>query len=491
MIKKSLSFLGAIILLVGCSSIKYQSDRSGFDELIGNINSSFDSPNFEHAHWGAFIKSLDTGEIWYRRNQNKMFMPASNQKIPTTAVALLTLGPDFNFTTDLYYTGEIVDSILIGDLVVIGDGDPTFYTRFFKDSKSIFNSWCDTLKSKGIKEIHGNIIGDDNKFDDQELGEGWSLDYLDDWYAAPIGPLQLNENYIDLKIIPSEVGEKANIKKVLSTEYVQINNELYTTDTGKTRYNFKRPYGTNEITIAGVIRRDSDTLSISPSIFNPTKYFTAVLKETIIENGIKVIGIYRDCDDIKDWNFDENNSVLLTSHKSPPLKDIIKVLLKKSQNLYAETMVRALGYTQKGEGSFKNGADVISDSLQFIGIPKNSYNYADGSGLTRYNFISPEELVKILEYMYRNKYKNIWLDALPIAGVDGTLSNRMKRTAAEGNVHAKTGTISNVRGLSGYVTTASGEKIVFSFLVNGHLLSASDTEKITDKVLEMIAEFRN
>jgi D-alanyl-D-alanine carboxypeptidase/D-alanyl-D-alanine-endopeptidase (penicillin-binding protein 4) len=163
--------------------------------------------------------------------------------------------------------------------------------------------------------------------------------------------------------------------------------------------------------------------------------------------------------------------------------------MKRSQNLYAETLVRTMGVYEKGGGSFDSGKAVVEARMTEIGIQPDTYSYADGSGLSRYNYVSPEELVKILEFMYKSQCKDLWLDILPHAGVDGTLSNRMKGTRTEGNVKAKTGTISNVRGLSGYVTTAAGEELVFSFLVNGHLLSSRDTDRITDSILEIIANF--
>src|SRR5690606_15601251 len=166
-------------------------------------------------------------------------------------------------------------------------------------------------------------------------------------------------------------------------------------------------------------------------------------------------------------------------------------LMKRSQNMYAETMVKLLGWNENGIGTFRNGKRVVERVLKGFGIDPDTYAYMDGSGLSRYNYISPEQLVKILEGMYNSEYKDVWIDLLPIAGVDGTLRNRMKGTKAEGNVRAKTGTISNVRGLSGYVTTADGEELVFSFLVNGHLVSTKDTEDVTDGVLKIISEYSN
>ena len=260
-------------------------------------------------------------------------------------------------------------------------------------------------------------------------------------------------------------------------------------DTGRTRLFIDRAFGTNEIVISGNLHISTDTLERSPSIFNPTLFYTTVLKETLIEKGIVIVGISLDCDDIDNWNIDEHNTQLIYEHESPELHEILKVLMKKSQNMYAETMVKTMGYEKEGIGSFYEGRKVVEEVLSDFGIEPKTYEYMDGSGLSRYNFISPSQIVKILKGMRESAYWEVWKDAFPIAGIDGTLKRRMRGSKAEGNVLAKTGTISNVRGLSGYLKTAGGEDIVFSFLVNGHLLSSRDTELITDRVLSIIAEY--
>lgn len=477
----------AISFLWGCSSVQQYYTNEETRELIAQ---KFDDSSFAHAHWGVQIESLTTGEVWYKRNSEKMFMPASNEKIPTTAASLISLGPEFKFRTQFYYSGEIVDSILVGDLIVVGDGDPTFYTRFFEDPREPFFNFADRLLEMGIKKIDGNIIGDDNAFDDRRYGYGWSVHGLDSWYSAECGALQFNENYIDLKIIASsDLSDPVVIIPNVKSNYFQLINNIDVVDTGRTRLSINRAFGTNEIVISGNMHIGTDTLERSPSIFNPTLFYTTVLKETLIEKGIVISGNPLDCDDIDNWNIDEHNKKLIVEHESPKLDEILKILMKKSQNMYAETMVKTMGYEKKGIGSFVEGRKVVEEVLYDFGIAPDTYAYMDGSGLSRYNFISPSQIVKILKGMRESEYWEIWKEALPIAGIDGTLKRRMRGTEAEGNVLAKTGTISNVRGLSGYLKTAGGEDIVFSFLVNGHLLSSRDTELITDNVLSIIAEY--
>ncbi len=486
----SFSILLIQLLISGCSASKTE-ELNKFALLKNIIHERFNDSLFQHAHWGVLIKSLKTGEVWYERNADKMFMPASNEKILTSSASLIELGPDFTFETYLTYNGEIKDSILDGDLIVFGNGDPTLYNRFNNNPKDVFIKWSEDLKSLGIRKITGNIIGDDNAFDDNHLGYGWSFDGLDAWYSAEVGALQLNENYVDLKIIPpATINDSLQIIPNLLSGFYEIKNQTEIIDTGRSVISIERPFGTNTIFIKGQIKTGDQPFEDSPSLTNPTLFYVTVLKEVLEEEGIEITGEAIDCDDMENWDHKPEDFMQLSIHKSPPLNKILSGLMKRSQNMYAETMVRVLGWNEYGLGSFQNGKKVVERVLKNnFGIEPDTYAFMDGSGLTRYNYVSPNQIVKIMEGMTKHKYWEVWKDILPIAGVDGTLKNRMKGTFAEGNVRAKTGTISNVRGLSGYVTTDDGEQLVFSFLVNGHLLSSKDTEDVTDSVLEMIASY--
>jgi serine-type D-Ala-D-Ala carboxypeptidase/endopeptidase (penicillin-binding protein 4) len=488
--KKYLILLIASIVIAGCSAAPIGTQYFSLDDLQEKIEKKFSDTLFSHAHWGAYIESLNSGDVWYERNADRVFMPASNEKILTSSAALMKLGTDFKFTTKLMYTGLIVDSILVGDLIVIGDGDPTLYTKFFDKPTEVFEEWADSLKGLGIKKIDGNIIGDDNYFDDRHIGYGWAFDGLDDWYSAEVGALQINENYVDLNIIPPDsINKPVKVIPNLISSYFSIQNNLTVVDTGRSRVSISRPFGTNNIILNGEVLAGSNSFERTPSITNPTLFYVTVLKEVLNEKGLEVTGSPIDCDDIIEYSKDSLAVTDLIVHYSPKLIDILKGLMKRSQNMYAETMVRTLGYQFEGLGSFKNGKKVVEETLAEFGLTPGTFAFMDGSGLSRYNFVSPNQIAKILKGMWKSEYRDEWYDIQPIAGVDGTLRRRMKSTKAEGNVHAKTGTISNVRGLSGYVKTSNGEDLVFSFLINGHLLSSKDTELITDSVLELISEY--
>lgn len=479
--------------LYGCSATRETAQASrpdSYSQLIGQINNHFNDSVLSHAHWGVLIKSLKTGKVWYEKNSTRMFMPASNQKILTTASALSKLGPEFRFETDLSYSGVISDSVIKGDLIVWSNGDPTLYSRFYNDPRDVFRLWADSLKKLGIKLITGNVIANDNAFDDWPFGNGWPVDDLDSWYSAEIGALQLNENNVDLTIIsPDSLNGKIIVEPNLPSAFYTIVNNLTTTDTGNPNFWMSRSYGSNQIVLDGQVKIKSKPFETTPSLHNPSLFYVTVLREVLLEKGIRVIGCAKDCDDIEGWIAPAANSNLIIKHYSQPLKEIIKGLMKRSQNLYAETMVKTLGWKYSGVGTFRSGRKIVEEVLAGFGIALGTYAYRDGSGLTRYNYVSPEQIVKILTNMYSSEYNIAWMESLPIAGVDGTLKNRMKGSRAEGNVRAKTGTISNVRGLSGYIKTGDGEELVFSFLINGHLLGTTENEYITDSVLKLIADY--
>jgi D-alanyl-D-alanine carboxypeptidase/D-alanyl-D-alanine-endopeptidase (penicillin-binding protein 4) len=461
-----------------------------FNQLIAQIDDRFSDSSFAHAHWGVLIQSLDNGRVWYQRNADRLFMPASNEKIPTTAAALLSLGPDFQFETALCHRGTVTDGTLDGDLVVFGNGDPTLYTRFLDDPRDVFRGWANDLKSQGITHVTGDVIGDDDAFDDEHIGYGWSLDSLAHWYAAEIGALQLNENYVDVRIVPPDTveGEVELIPNLPSAHFTLVN-EIEVVRRGRNRVRFDRAFGTNEIRFTGTVVAGSNAFERSPAITNPTRFYVTVLKEVLEEEGIEIDGEPVDCDDLEEWEHQAEDFPRLATHLSPPLSEIATGLMKRSQNLYAETMVRAMGWQTAGIGSFDAGREEVEEQLAGLGIEPGSHAFLDGSGLTRYNYISPRQIVDILRGMRESRHWEVWRDTLPIAGVDGTIRSRMRGTPAENNVRAKTGTISNVRALSGYVTTADGENLVFSMIVNGYLLPTRAAERIQDDALVMLASF--
>ncbi|MDP3150991.1 MAG: D-alanyl-D-alanine carboxypeptidase/D-alanyl-D-alanine-endopeptidase [Ignavibacteria bacterium] len=460
-------------------------------EFAEQIEDIFDDPNFNNANWGVSIQSLVTGEYFYKKNENKLFMPASNQKLVTSAVGLLTLGPMYRFKTEIYSTGALDGSILNGDLIIRGFGDPTISGRFNNDDMTkIFRDWADTLLTLGIDEIHGNILGDDNAFDDVSLGEGWAWDYESDWFAAPSGALSFNDNCIDIIVKPGRRGELGLLTISPESKYAIILNKV--TTVGKdsaTNVKIFRERGTNIISVFGSIREGDDSLKVYATINNPTQYFVVTLKDILEQKGITVSGFASDIDDITRVT-DYTSAKLQFTHHSVFLKDIIKVLNKNSQNFYAEQLLKTIGYEKKGYGSAARGIEVVKSTLNDIGINTDNMEMVDGSGLSRLNLISPIQITVLLNYMYKSEVFTYYYNSLPVGGVDGTMANRVRKTRAQNNVRAKTGYINGVRSISGYIFTGDKEPVAFSMIANNFTVPVVLADNLQDLVCIRLANFK-
>ncbi len=489
--------LAAASAAAGCAPAAARAPASppvaAASRLRAELAQIFDDPAFRNAYWGVMVQSVETGEVLYRRNAEKLFMPASNLKLVTAAVALARLGPDHRFHTRIAATGPIEsDGTLAGDLVVVGGGDPMISERWSEtgDPVAVFRAWADSLGVRGVRRIAGDVIGDDDLFDDVPLGPGWSWDYLDTYYAAEIGALLFNEGAVAFKITPGDsAGAPARVESRPPTSYLKVRNEVVTVadSTGVEVHASRRPFG-NDARLWGAIwiGRDSVVRYIAPH--DPTLFFVTVLKETLEGSGIEVQGRPLDADSLGD-RFHRDSLATLFVHESPPLSAIVVPFLKRSQNQIGEMLLRDLGVAETDTGSVETGRRVVEATLTSWGIPKGSYVYVDGSGLSRYNYLSPDAIVRLLRVMARRPEFEVFYDALPIAGVDGTIERRMRGTRAEGNARAKTGYISNARALSGYVTTLDGELLAFSMIVNNFDAPVRAAEYLQDLAVERLANF--
>ncbi|UCG85678.1 MAG: D-alanyl-D-alanine carboxypeptidase/D-alanyl-D-alanine-endopeptidase [Gemmatimonadota bacterium] len=460
--------------------------------LQAEIDTILEDPAFHNAHWGVMVQSVHSGQILYRKNSRKLFMPASNIKLVTAAVSLARLGADHRFSTRVAACGPIdtLTGTLHGDLVIVGGGDPTFSARFNgeQDPLATFRSWADSLRARGITRIGGDVVGDDDLFDDVHIGPGWAWDYLGAAYAAEIGALLFNEGAVALWFLPGDsVGEPATVSLQPQNSYVSLHGEVGTTDdsTAVSLYASRRPFA-NDVDIAGAIwvGRDSVTRHVAPH--DPTLFFVTVLWETLRSHGIAVSGVPVD----RDSGDTECDAVAhLFVHESPSLDQVMHPFLKESQNQIGEMLLRYLGATATDTGSVAAGRRIVGTTLTGWGVPDDSYVYYDGSGLSRYNYLAPEAVVRLLRAMARREDFAAFYDALPVAGVDGTLERRMRGSAAEGNARAKTGFISNARALSGYVTTGDGELLAFSIIANNFDTPVRPVEYVQDLVVERLANF--
>lgn len=456
-------------------------------ELRDQLDDYFNDQNFSNAIWGVMVKSLKTGEIIYKKNQDKLFIPASNIKLFTSAAALLTLGSKYKYQTDLLANGVLLRGTLKGDLIIQGSGDPTISNRFVQGSVTkIFEDWADTLKAKGIYEITGNIYGDDSFFDNLEFGKGWLVDYESNWFAAPTNALSFNNNVIQIVIEPTQINFPAKVYTVPQTNYVSIVSGVFTKDEiYQSDISIFRMKGTNIIQVKGGISINDKSISKQIAVINPSLFFLTVLKETFEKKGIIVRGRVATISDEK-INVSYDNLIPIYSHYSVQLKYIIKEMNKNSNNFYAEQILKTIGLEQNDFGTIENGVNACIKYFNQMGINMEQIVLADGSGLSRLNLVTPRQIVNLLSFMYKNED---FYESLPIAGVDGTLIDRMKKTIAEGNVKAKPGFSENVSALSGYLKTVSGEPLVFSMIVNNFLVTPVLANYIQDNVCQRLINF--
>ena len=374
-----------------------------------------------------------------------MFVPASNFKLLVSATSLDKLGPDYRFKTEVYTSGDrTADGILKGDVILVGRGNPIFKLEELQLMAD---------KLKGMKTIEGNIVADDSWFDDVRLGWGWNWDDEPYYYSAQLSALCLNKNVVDVYVRPGvKVGARPAFEWTREPRILNVQNESTTGKAGSEKtLSVDRLRGRNVIRITGSI-----PLGYKPSgpeeaitVEDPALFAATVLREMLQRAGVEVKG--KAVRGLK-----PEGASLAAFHESVSLREMLPLLNKPSDNLIAETLLKTLGAEFKGRGSSSKGADVEMEFLKQAGLDMTAISIVDGSGLARMNYISPHNLATLLAYMYRHKDSKLYIDSLPIAGVDGTLRSRMKDTAAAGNCHAKTGYISRVRTLSGYVTSKAG-----------------------------------
>lgn len=452
----------------------------------------FGAPLLDHALWGVVVQSLDTGEILYSLNPTKLVMPASTMKILTLAAAAERLGWDFRYETQLLSSAPIMSGVLKGDLIVRGSGDPTIGGRD-GDPQRVFRDFADALRTAGITTIEGRIIGDDDLFGDEGLGAGWAWDYLAYGYAAPSGALQYNESTVELTARAGAApGDPVAIDVRPPGSGLAVANRATTAPAGTdVTLELRRLPGRETLEVTGQVPADAGPLTRLASVDNPTAFFVRALRAALTERGIAVRGDAVDIDEIPKSAAPPMGGDLrvLASRHSPPLAEIATVLMKVSQNLYADTLLKTLG-SNPPPGTAAKGREVVAEVLTSWGIAPNQYVLYDGSGLSRYNYVTAETLVAILRRLQREpRHAAAFEAALPVAGRDGTLRGRLKGTRAEGNVRAKTGSISNVRALAGYLRTLDEERLAFAIVANHFTLPQTAIDGVIDLVVERLVNF--
>ena len=483
----------SVIVFSGCShaapALTPKPNPGAERQLVADLTRIFNAPVMAQGLWGVEVKSLATGRILYSLNARKLMMPASNMKIVTLAAAAETLGWDYRFKTTIESSAEIENGTLKGDLVVVGTGDPTINSRDNR-ADAVFDQWATALKAAGITTIDGNLVADATAFETRGLGQGWSWDYLQDGYAAPTSALEFNENVATLTIRPGAgPGDEAALELSAGTGLGLVRRVMTSEAGGKTEVAVERPPNGAWLDVTGSIAADAQPISREVAVANPATYFAHACLAALVTRGIAVRGLPVERLEPHFEVTQPRRRVLVESF-SPPLAEIATTMMKVSQNLYAETLLKAIGGSKGSIGTVAGGREATATVLDRWGIAPGSYVQADGSGLSRYDFVTADMIATILEHLYRDaRHHDRFVATLPIAGKDGTISSRMKDTRAEGNAAAKTGSIANVRALSGYVRTRDGEMLVFSILANSFTIPAATVNWIADLAVETLAGY--
>ncbi|PSQ92234.1 MAG: D-alanyl-D-alanine carboxypeptidase/D-alanyl-D-alanine-endopeptidase [Bacteroidetes bacterium SW_4_67_19] len=477
-------------------------ERSPLAEVV---QKTIDTEGLQNGFWGLKVADAATGAVYYEREAGKRFVPASNVKLYTAAAALDQLGPDYRFTTRLYRQGPVVNDTLRGDLIVRGSGDPTIGGYEQRDDRlQVFRAWVDSLRAAGIQHVAGRVLGDDDVHTDAPLGHGWAWDDLPYRYAPELSGLSFAENLITLTARGQDVGEKAVLSwDPLRAGYVNAVNRSLTVRSDADE-EYRRLPGNRTLYVESRVL-PGGTQKEKLSVGNPTGYFVHVLRTMLERNSISVEGAAVDADHLpedRSYSYEDPFTRVVARYRSAPLSKIVETMMEESQNLYAEQVLRTLGAERpvaslmQGDpddpdpGSGAMGVEAALRTFGAAGVDTSRIRLADGSGLSRYDMVTPTMTAALLLYMRQHPDPDVadaFTSALAVGGRTGTLEYRFKGGPAEANVRAKTGTLSGVSALSGYVTTAGGQPLVFVIMTNHYSADTDEARDAIDRIVQAMA----
>lgn len=489
--------------------------------LDARMASVLGSADLARGFWGIEVTSLGSGKVLYSQNADKLFTPASNTKLFTTAAALALIGPDYKFRTTVETTGTLDRyGRLNSDIVLVGHGDPNLSGRELPydlrtqrndDPIQVLESLADTLVQKGVKYVDGDVVADDSYFAFERYGEGWSQDDLVWADGAPVSALTINDNVVFVNVLPADrPGEKAFVSVVPFADYYHLDNRIMTTPAGTGRQFFvNREPGSTTLTLWGNMPLNDPGVHEALAIEDPADFAAALFRQLLEKRGIVVYGGDRvkhtELASLSTFSvtaiapshggnggqssaLNNNQPIVLASYQSKPLLDDIRVVNKVSQNLHAEILLRLLGRERGTAGTVEGGLEVLRGFLNQAGVPADQYLFYDGSGLSRQNLVTPHAIVQLLRYAAAQPWGMAYRSTLPVAGTDGSLSDRLTAPRLEGRVFGKTGSLGGVKALSGFATTDSGDTVVFSILSNNLNLPAKRVTDTIDQLVEAIVE---
>lgn len=458
---------------------------TGVEELQKALDSILSDPRLGDAQASVLVRSASTGEVLYSKEPSTLLIPASNNKLYTSAAAFEVLGKDYTFETSVLASRAPKAGIIKGDLYLKGTGDPSMLAEDY-------DKLAQEIASKGVKLVTGKLVADDTHFDNRQLGYNWGWDSNPYYYQPEVSALTVaaNSSYdisaLAVEVSPSTAGKPAAITTNPATNYVMFQNETITSAAGSaSTISVERKLGINTIAVKGSIAADAAPKKVVSTVTDPTGYAASVFSQALKKHGVRVL----------DHKIGRQKTPAaaqkLTAH-TVALQQILPQFMKLSNNGIAEILVKSMGAKDGQQGTWRNGLDKQKTALQALGIKVERAKFVDGSGLSNVNFTNVQHTSDLLLAVQSRPWFDAWYNSLPIAGntdplVGGTLRSRMKGTPAENNVRAKTGSLDSVSALSGYVTSKDGEKLIFSVMENNYIFGS--VKPLEDTIAATLASF--
>lgn len=486
-LRRSFSIIIAAVFLATVVPTEGRADA--LETIQSKIKQYLKRPGARSAQWGIQILDPADNKVLVEVNPDKAFLPASVLKVVTTSAAIEKLGPDFKYRTGVYTNGTIdAEGSVSGDVILVGRGDPNLMDAYGElNRKPALLDLAEQLQDLGIKEIQGDIIGDDSYFNSDSPVKGWTAADLKTLYGAPVNALSINNNLIWVTASPSKYKKPVIVNVEPGTSYFRIRNKAVTGSRKARRtLSARLVRGTDTIVVTGTLP-STRTYRHAIVLAKPAETTATLFKEELQRHGISIHGKVSTLH-YQDTSQEERNGwTMLAEHESLPLTRALEIINKRSQNLHAEMLLRTLGAEFRGEGTNEAGLEVVRDFLVEAGIDSEKIRLNDGCGLSRENLLTPRFQTSLLEFLLNRPYFNLFFNTLSISGTDGTLKNRLSALETRGSVHAKTGTLNGVTTLSGYITTQSGRNLIFSIFAN-RVTATARVKRTIDEICSLFVK---
>ena len=513
-----LAFLGArtnVVPLQSASAIEDRNARAGTEkssavvpvsesDFAMRINQLIDESGFASARWGVSVISLSDGATIYSRNADRLFTPASNMKIYTTAVALDLLGADYRWRTSVYVDKQPDASGTIpGDLILYGRGAPDLVAHNRNNSQASLQQLANDLYARGVRRVQGNIVGDESYFRGNSLGDGWQWNDVQWYFGAEASALSIDGNEVDVNVVPSSSAkEPPTVRSSDVAAYVTVQNRMVAGKSSmRPTIGMHRGLSDNKITVWGELPAGSRGFGARLSVHNPALWAAHSFRDALKKRGISIDGeaLGRDSRVAPSQRFDPAQAVELASVNSRPLSEVARITNKESNNLFAELILRTLGRERSAMletpgppgrelGDDEAGVALVRLWLARAGVPTTGLAIHDGSGLSRLNLVTPESTARLLIAVLKTGSGEVFKQSLPISGKDGTLSGRLK--SVNERVIGKTGSLTYDNSLSGFATSPQGKVFAFAIFCNDQT-GRGNSIRLIDDITALIAAFPN